>query len=151
MQTRGQEVVEGLERLNNNFCIRQNRHKVGIAVPAGNQVPVKMSGQAGTGGGAEVDANVEAVGAHDFLQELDHAVQGLHGFQSFGGIQFAQLSFMGTWPNKQVTVVIGNPIQNHDRAGCSQENEIAAIVLFRQALANETVVVGSGSPGGGHE
>ena len=42
--------------------IPEERHEVRVTVPARNDVPVKVTWQAGTGDSTEIQANVEAVG-----------------------------------------------------------------------------------------
>src|SRR4051812_9486125 len=63
-QPGGQEVVECLEGLDDHAGVGDGGHEVGVALPAGDDVPVEVAGQAGAGGAAEVQADVVAVGAH---------------------------------------------------------------------------------------
>src|SRR6185436_7809328 len=71
-------VLEGVTQLGGHFTqgLRDHAgpgddgHEVGVPLPAGDDVDVQMLGDAGAGGLAEVDANVESIGFDEFRQSV---------------------------------------------------------------------------------
>src|SRR3954469_18654337 len=66
-----QFVVELRHRLRDDADVGDDGHEVGVAVPAGDDVLVEVAGNACAGAAAQVDADVEALGAHPIFEELD--------------------------------------------------------------------------------
>ena len=62
-----------LEVLRHDPHVGQNRHEVGIALPARNHVLVNVIDDSGAGGSTEVPADVEAVGLVGAAEHLERA------------------------------------------------------------------------------
>ena len=94
---RHQEVIEGVEGLGNYLGVAEDRHEIGIAVPAWHDMPVQMAGQAAwvipfLKGALQMQTFVQAVAGINWVQEAGAAsttVQMKHYSmaQGVGGMQ----------------------------------------------------------------
>ena len=78
-----EEVVEGLEGLGDDVDVGDDGHEVGVPNPAGDDVPVEMAWESGTGDVAEVEADVEAAGVHDAAHQLEEPLNFMLAFENF--------------------------------------------------------------------
>src|SRR5437764_4215317 len=67
-QPRRQQVVQRVERLDDDLDVGQDGHEVGVAVPARDDVPVEVAGKARPGGVPQVQPDVVAVGVHQLVE-----------------------------------------------------------------------------------
>src|SRR5579871_2689568 len=68
----GREPVVELEQaFDDHLGLAEHGHEVGVAVPAGDDVPVEVPRQPRAGGAAEVQADVVALGLHHPVEDPD--------------------------------------------------------------------------------
>ena len=65
-------------------------HEVGVAEPARKHMKVQVVGDTGSGGLAEVEAEVYAVGVVDVAEDGLNLLCGLHEFAGLGGVEFGE-------------------------------------------------------------
>ena len=67
------QIDQRLHRLGDRLGRADGGDEIGVAVPAGDDVPVKVAGQSRAGAAAEVQSDVEAVGVKVLLQQGRHS------------------------------------------------------------------------------
>ena len=72
-----------MEGLGDDVDVGDDGHEVGVSDPAGDDVPVEVAGEAGTGDVAEVEADVEASGVHDATHEREEPLDFMLAFEEF--------------------------------------------------------------------
>lgn len=151
-----EEVVEGVEGLGDDVDVGDDGHEVGVADPAGDDVPVEVAGETGTGDVAEVEADVEAAGVHEAAHQLEESLDFVLAFEEFFLGEIGEIGFVLNWCNEEVAVVVGVPIEDGDGRFAPVEDEVFGVVVFGEITTEETaiglfVVLGSGdvieSPG----
>ena len=125
-------IVELADLLGDDADFADHRNKSGVAVPAGDDVLMKMAGKAGAGATAEVDAEVEALGGDGALQETDREDGlGLH-VGEFVGIEQFEIGFVGAGGDEEMAVGVGEFVDADERVGRHPEEQV---VLIRGGFA----------------
>src|SRR5215472_15594473 len=78
LQKRANLPVGIPEVVGHYFGVGENRHKVGIAVPAWDDMKMHMISNAGSGNAPLVDTHIEAVRPHGSLQSRQTSLRGSH-------------------------------------------------------------------------
>ncbi len=141
-----QQFPERVERLGNDVSSSQRRHKVVIATPAREQMPVEMAWHAGAGHTPQVEPYVKPFSLHSLLQHSDQPCELMLYGQVFDIFQIRQLADMPQRGNQQMTVLIRITVEHHQTVGTSVDNQIFTIMPVGQSAAEEAVGIGTRRP-----
>ena len=103
-------------------------HEVGVAAPAGDEVDVEMLVDAGAGSGAEVDADVEAVGAEGGVDGGLEALEHSHHLEGFVVGEVLQPAGLAVGQDHEVAGVVGINIEQGEAALAAGEDEVGFVV-----------------------
>ena len=130
------------------FVCPEDRHEVGVAVPAGHDVPVEMSGEAGTGGLALVQPDIITLRAEHPIEDQRHPAQDLDRLDEVGPFEFPQRPPMDARGHEQMPVIIRVTIEHDDRVGAAEHEEVVAVAVVGEPLAEEAPAGGLRRGGG---
>ena len=128
-------------------CVRQyarlpeNRHKVIIAVPARDNVAVEVSVDSCSGGAAKIDAHVEAVGMHNFLEDsYSLRGQGMKLECFFVGEGLVDVC-VPEGNHHHVAGIVGVEVHDDEACFAPMNNEVFVVFVFGGELAEEAPFV----------
>lgn len=126
------------EGLGHDAGVADGFHEVHVAVPSGDNMSVKMTGNSGTGASPEVHPDVDALGADRGADELFGPCDGVHEGCQLGVIQIAQLGDVAVGRDQKMAVGIGVTVEeNRDRLGLGQDESGIEGSLIGGWLASE--------------
>ena len=116
-----------VERLGQDAGLPDDRHEVGVAIPARHDVGVEV-GDAAAGGGAEVEAEVEAVGldrgAEEAFAEGDLSIRSARS----AGLSSCNVADLAVRDGEQVAGVVGKAVEHEVRVRAPVDDERRAVV-----------------------
>jgi len=101
-----------MQRLRHGTGLAEGCDEVYVAEPAGQNVHVKMSGDAGTGGFPKVHADVEAIGVIDLFKCGLRSLGQVHHFIGDLFIALVKIGDMLEWQDHQMARAVGIYIEN---------------------------------------
>ena len=87
---RYQSVIKFIQAFNNHLGLSNNRHEIGIAVPAWNDVPMEVIWKPRARRFAEVEPDIVSVRTHHPIEHVDQPGDRFDRFGSFFSAQFTQ-------------------------------------------------------------
>ena len=119
--------------------------EVDVAVPAGDEVPVEVLFDAGSGGGAEVEADVEAVGAEGGGEGRFEVFEGGEAFKEFVVGEVFEVGDDAVGEDESVAGVVGVAVQDGE-AGFAAPDDAVCFVFGGGGLgeAGEDFASGGG-------
>lgn len=138
----GQNLPKGIERLGNYLYTRQGGHKIGIAIPTGDDVPVKMPREPRTTDSPQIESHIEPFSAKLLTQEGNQTSNRGGHFQVFCGGEAFEAPNMATWRYEQVAVVVGVAVQNRQARFPSGNHEATSTVGVGDRLTDEALAIG---------
>lgn len=130
-----------LEGLGEDSGVAEDGHEVGVAVPARDDVEVEVAGDAGAGGFAEVDADVEAVGLEGFLEEPLGFDGGVHEACAFFVVEVFQVGDFSEGEDEEVAGVVGVAVHEDEGAWLAGDDE-GGLVVFEHGEGGEGASLG---------
>ncbi len=137
----GEALVSEPEVFRQNARLANHRYKIGIALPARDDVHVHVICDASACCGTEVQTNVESLGvihlfhdAHSLLNQLHHLVEGLSG-------QVGKLIGVGVGDHHQVSAGVWEEIEDHKAGFAAVEDQVFGAVLFLEGKAKGATFV----------
>lgn len=119
-------------------------HVVGVAGPAGDDVDMEMGGDAGTGGGSEIEADVVAVGLEGFFEEGDGAVDGGPEVGRLGLGEVGKFGHFAGGEDHEVAEVVGIAVEEDETGFGTEDDEMGLIVAGGGDLREEVAGIGTG-------
>src|SRR5207247_10692750 len=98
---------EFFQRVGHDGRAGDQRYEIGVAVPAWHEVNVQMFNDAGAGDFAQVDADVEAVGPHDFRERVLAAAREQHQLGDFLIGEAVEVGYLPVRDSHKVSTGIG--------------------------------------------
>ena len=89
-------------------------HEIMVPLPTWDDVKMQMVGNAGTGGCAEIKANIDAVGLEMAAKHGAAAGEHRHEPIVLFRRKFREISQVPAWSHKQMAVGIGKTIEQHN-------------------------------------
>lgn len=108
-------LVGGIERLGKDARFAQHRHEIMIAGPPWDNVQMQMVGNAGSGAGAEVQANIEALRFDGFAQDGLGERRELEELQALGVAKVSEIGGLAIGHSHHVADGVGEAVQ-HEKA-----------------------------------
>src|SRR5439155_4105318 len=105
--------------------------------PPRHDVEVQVPGDAGAGGTAQVQADVEAVGAHRRLGGGDHALHQVEGVARLFWRQILDLAHVPEGGHHRVARVVGEQVHDGEAQGRAPEDEAGFVVALGGKVAEE--------------
>ena len=123
--------------MGNDVDVGDDGHEVGVADPAGDDVPVEVAWEAGAGDVAEVEADIEASGIHDVAQKFQETLKFMLAFEEFFLGEISEVGLMGFGGDEDVAVVVGEAVEDGDGGFAAMEDEIFGVVILGEIAAKE--------------
>jgi hypothetical protein len=120
--------------------VAEDGHEVVVAGPAGDEVAVEV-GDAAAGGGAEVEADVDAVGLEGGVEEFLAEDDFFHEVGAFGGREFEEVVDLAKRDGEEVAGIVGKAVENEVGKRRSVDNEGGAIVTEGGQLGERALEV----------
>ena len=151
LQCFAQQLPQRVERLWNDPRAGQHAHEIGIAVPAWDEVPVKMARQARAGDPAKIEAHVEAFGMQQLAVDPRQPGQLLHALDVFILRHVAQLACVPSRRHEDVAVVVRIAVEDDLRMRTARGHEktaidICGVVVLRGCTTQKANAISGGIP-----
>lgn len=148
-----EQFPKRVERLRNHARAGKRGHEIGVAGPARDEMPMKMSGQAGAGDAPQIQTDVETVGLEELAMNLREAGQLLLAGNMLVGGNIGEVADVAARRDQQVPVVVRIAIENDDRQRSAVDDEQLAVGRRRcgvigRIAAEEALAIGACLPGG---
>ena len=136
----GQNLPKGIERLGNYLYTRQGGHEIGITIPTGDDVPVKMPREPRTTDSPQIESHIEPFSTKLLTQEGNQTSNCGGHFQVFCGGEAFEAPNMATGRYEQVAVVVGVAVEHHQRPRAAVHNQIFRAVWLGQRQAENAAL-----------
>ena len=107
---------------------REDRHEIGVAVPARDNVDVEMIGDARAGGAAEIDSDVESVRLHHLGQGILAAPGQFDQIAQLLLRQPVQIGRSGVRHDEQMSAIVGIAIEHGETSAFAHDDIIGDII-----------------------
>jgi len=124
------------QRLRHDGRVRKDGHEVRVAIPARDDVDVQMLDDARAGAFAEIDAEIEAVGAHDFGERVLTATRELHEVGHFLHGQSIQVGRLFVGHRHHVPASVGIFVEQR-KTGAVPGDDVVGLVIIGLGRAGE--------------
>lgn len=135
-----EEVVGCFEALGDYADFADGGHKVCVAVPAGDDMPMDVAGDARSAGSAEVDADVETVGMEHFGYPVYRRCDQLVDFKKFLVGEFAEVGGVFVGCDHKVATGVGVSVEDDEGGMSSEQDEVIAVVGLGGEIDEDTAV-----------
>jgi hypothetical protein len=88
--------------LRHHANVRENRHEVRIATPSGDDVTMRMLGEARTGGFTDIEAQVQPIAPYCGAQARGGLTKRVHQGCVLAFAEFEHIAHVSPWENEQV-------------------------------------------------
>src|ERR1051326_3684722 len=125
--------VELLERLGDDLRVGHRGHEVRVAVPARDDVEVKVAGDPGARGAADVEADVVALRVHEPVERLLHENELIEELLALRGREDGELRLVGERGDEQMPARVGKTVEEGEAVISPVGDQILAILpgVFR--------------------
>jgi hypothetical protein len=153
----GLELAIGvLEEVRHDFRVGEDRHEVGVAVPAGDDVEVDVVGYACTCNVPLVDAHVETIGMHRGVKRRKALLRSGHEIGQGAAVELFDGGQVGVGRDHEMAVVVWKEIHDDEATPAAIENQVLCVALLSELIAEDAlswfgVLVDVGHPPGGPE
>jgi hypothetical protein len=124
-----EEFIGDVEGLGDDADVGDDGHEVDVAVPARDEVGVEVSGDAGAGAFADVDADVEALGVHGAVEGLLAEGEEFHHFGTFFGGAIEGRGGMAVGGGEEMAVDVGVFVEHEEGVGGTGEDEVGVVLV----------------------
>lgn len=128
------EILQGL---GDNGGIGQDWHEVSVSEPARDDVDVEVFQNAGTGDFAEVDADIEAIGFHDFGQGILTTTRELQEIGHFVVCEAIQVGNLFVGHGHQVAAGVGVGVEQGETGAVTEDDKIGFVIVGLGDLSEE--------------
>lgn len=118
----GEPIVAFFERLRKYANVSHYSHEVGIAFPAGDDMPMYVAGDSGSGGSAEVHSNVETIGTIGFSNPAGALCHELIDFEEFFVSEKGEIVCMAEWGDHKMAVRVRECVHDYERGFATVED-----------------------------
>ena len=132
-----ESIVELVQALDDDLGLAQDRHEVGVSVPARDDVPVEMSGQSGPGRLPLVQPDVVTLRPEHPIEDHGHPAHRLDRLEQVRPLELRQRPPMHARGDQEMSIVVGISIEDDDRIRSRDNDEVLAILVAGQAAAEE--------------
>ena len=137
----GLELVVLLEEgLGHDVGFSDDGHEVGVAVPAGDDVLVEVFCETGTGGAADVIADIEAVGAHILFHDAEGGGGEVGDVGMFFGGELFEVGDVAVGDDHEVAAIVGVAVHDDGGGAAAFEQEVVAVGRLLKNTAEEAAV-----------
>jgi hypothetical protein len=128
-KTGKQLVIGALQVFRHHPEIGDNRHEIGVAVPSGDDMYMKMLVNACPRSLAEVDADVETLRRSGVLEDVATSTQGREQVEHLFGGEFVEVCGMTEWGNHEMAVIVRISVEHYERQRGPAENEALPVLI----------------------
>ena len=133
-------VIEFVQALDDDLGLPQDRHEIGVAVPARHDMPVEMPGQAGTGGLALIQADIITLRAEHPIEDHGHPADDLDRLDQVRALELAQRPPMDARGHQEMPIIIRITIEDDDGVLAARDQQVLAVLVAGQPAAEEAAV-----------
>lgn len=139
----GEFASQGIEGIGDDADIAEDGHEVGVAGSAGNDVGVKVTGQARPSAVAQIVSDVKAVGLDRGAKDIHRVTDSGGYFREFSVGEVGKFAHVSRCGDEQMAVGVGKAVHDHERR-LPPPKDLVGAVLRRvgPVAAKEAVVVG---------
>lgn len=130
-------VILGSERVRNNPDIPEYRHKVRVALPAGNDMHVEMVFDPGTGGGPQIETYIVAGGAQFTVQNFLAEADSLHEVKKFIRRKGMERPGMLSGGSQEVPVDVRVAVHHDQGRRCTVQDQGLPVISAVPAVAED--------------
>ena len=123
--------------LRDQFRVSKDRHEVGVAVPARDDVEMYVLVDARPGYTTNVRADVEPIGIGDFLENDHHSLQERHQLKRFFIRKIGDIIRVAIGDDHQVSAVVGKEIHDHVTELAATDDQVFVVFIVPEGFAED--------------
>lgn len=117
-----------LEGLGQDAGGSEDGHEIGVALPTGHDVEVEVFDDAGSGHPAEVESDIESIGAQGLAQGIHAAAGQLHQFEHFVVGEIGEVGDLAVGNDHEMAAVVGVIIEQGIARPAAGEHEVGFVL-----------------------
>ena len=130
-----QPIVKLEQAFHDNLGVANHGHEVRISVPAGNNMPVQVSGKTCARRFPLIETNVISLGPQHPAKYANHPSNRFDRLQQVWPGKFLHGSSVQARCNKEMAVVVWVTVQDHRGMMTTPDQQVGAVIASRQSLA----------------
>lgn len=136
-----QHRIQFVQRLRHHVRVGEHGHEVGVPVPTGNDVYVKVVDDARSGAAAKIDTDIESLGLHGFGQQLLAVARQPHQIAQFLIGKVVQLPRVLVRRDHQMAGVVGKRVQQRETIALADDNVVPGVIRLLRFPAKEATLL----------
>lgn len=124
-----QLLVNAVEVLRHDFNVGENRHKIGVAVPARHDMQVQMTGKTRSGTLSLIYAHIVAIGIHRLIDDAQGKLRLHHHLRQRGRFYQIERANMSKGGYHEMPIIVWVAIE-HDKTMLASIEDIILCVLL---------------------